>query len=676
VYAFVVRVSTDVAVRASTIALVRHRGENCVVDASDRGLRISAVPFALFVVVVLAELAAVLLSWGLEPWTDTAIYAVYSIVLAGAGALVASKYGRNPIGWLMLWLGLSNALITDLSQGYGLRAHEQGWRAGTVAEWSSSASVVLQIVPLLLLWLLFPTGRLLSRRWLTVVAAGGVASVLVVGGYSFSHRADAEFVDGSNPYVVDWLSSGAIWVIGNACLVVALVGAAAAPVVRYHRSARLERQQLKVFAIAAALAVVVLPLGPLLWERYPVARAVVAVALLAQPVAVCVAMMRYRLYDIDRVISRTITYGLVTAALIGIYITTVVALGALIGRSSTLVTAGATLAAATAFHPVRKQAQSVVDRRFDRARFDALRRTDRFIEDLHAGRAAPEQVQAVLRDVTGDPELTIHYRADDDAGDLVAGIPVMRGDALVATVTGSSIQNERPSLAAEVIDAAGLAIEIAGLRVELRRRLDEVEASRARLVTVADDERRRLERDLHDGAQQRLVSIGLALRHAQHQLGAGDHPEASRTLDSAVVEIAGAIEELRELAHGLRPSSLDAGLGSALRELARRAPLPVSIATTGERFAPDAETTAYFVAIEALTNAVKHAHASRVALCADQRDGALILRVADDGIGGATPHGGSGLSGMADRLAAVGGTLTVDSGHTGTTVIASIPCAS
>ena len=117
-------------------------------------------------------------------------------------------------------------------------------------------------------------------------------------------------------------------------------------------------------------------------------------------------------------------------------------------------------------------------------------------------------------------------------------------------------------------------------------------------------------------------------------------------------------------------------MGSALRELARRAPLPVSIATTEERFAPDAETTAYFVAIEALTNAVKHAHASRVALSADRRDGALVLRVADDGIGGATPHEGSGLSGMADRLAAVGGTLQVDSGHTGTTLIASIPCAS
>ncbi len=645
-------------------------------ETSERGDRVRVVPFAVFAIVVIGELAAVGFSWGLEPWTDTSIYALYSTVMAGAGMLVASKYGRNPIGWLMLWLGLSNALLTDLAQGYGLRAHQRTWPAGTGAEWLSSSSVVLQMVPVLLLWLLFPTGRLLGRRWLSVIVAGCIGSLLTVGGYMFSHRADADFVGRSNPYVVGWLPTGVMWAIGNAFFVVALIGSAAALVVRFHRSARVERQQLKLFAIAAVLAVVVLPLGPLLWERYPLLRAAVAIVLLAQPVAVCVAMMRHRLYDIDRVISRTMSYSVVTAVLVGMYVATVVALGALVGRSSAWATAGATLVAASAFHPVRKQAQSVIDRRFDRSRFDALRRTDQFINDLHSGRAAPEQVEALLREVTGDAELTIHYRAQGDAADPLEGIPVTRGDALVATITGTSIQRERPALVAEVIGAAGLAIEIAALRVELRCQLAEVEASRARLVTVANEERRRLERDLHDGAQQRLVSIGLALRHAQHQLGEGDHAEASSTLDDAVAEIAVAIDELRELAHGLRPASLAAGLGSALRELARRTPLPVSIATSNERFAPNAETTAYFVAIEALTNAVKHAHASQVSLCADQRNGALVLRVTDDGIGGATPQGGSGLCGMADRLAAVGGVLTVNSDHTGTTVIASIPCAS
>ncbi len=639
-------------------------------------MRFRAVPLVVFVVALLAEFAAVLLSWGLEPWTDTAIYAVYAAVITGAGAIVVAKYSRNPIGWLMLWLGLSNALLAELAQGYGLRALQRGWPAGTPAMWTGSASVVLQQVPLLLLWLLFPTGRLLSRRWLIVVAAGCAGSVSAVGGYMFSHRSDSDFVDGSNPYVVTWLPTGAMWVIGNALLVGAMVGSAAALVFRYRRGAQLERQQLKLFAASAALAVVVLPLGPFVWERYPLMRAVVALAVLAQPVAVCVAMLRYRLYDIDRVISRTISYGLITAILVSVYGVTVVALGALTGRSSAWATAGATLAAATVFQPVRRRAQSLVDRRFDRQRFDALGRIDRFIDDLRAGRAAPEQVETLLRDVLGDPELTIHHRTDDDVGDLAAGVPVRRGGVIVATITGTRIQTERTSLLTEVVAAAGLAIEVAGLRTQLRQQLDEVEDSRARLVAVADAERQRLERDLHDGAQQRLVSIGLALRHAQHQLGVDDRVEVSRTLDDAVAEIAVAIDELRELAHGLRPSSLDAGLGSALRELARRSPLAVSISTTAEHFPPDAETTAYFVATEALTNAVKHSHATRINLCADHRDGSLVLCVADDGIGGATPYGGSGLGGMADRLAAVGGTLTIDSGRTGTTVIASIPCES
>lgn len=650
--------------------------QNRRVEQSLRPVRVAALPLALFTVAAAAEVLAVALSWGLEPWTDTAIYALYCTAIAAAGVLVASRHPRNPIGWLMLWLGASNAVFADLAQGYGLRAAEQGWPSGPVGEWLNSSSVVLQMVPMFVLWLVFPTGRLLSRAWCWVVVAGGLASVLVVAGYSFSARADGFFVGGTNPYVEEKLPTDALWMAGNVFLVVAMAGSAAALVVRFRRSSGIEHQQLKFLMFAAVLALVVLPLGPPLWDRYPTVQALVALVLLCQPLAVCVAMFRYRLYDIDRVISRTISYGLVTAVLLGVYGITVITVGALVGRSSAWVTASATLVAALTFRPVRQRAQSLVDRRFDQDRYDALARLHRFVDDLRAGRAAPEQVETVLREVIGDPGLTIHHRPHgDDARGAVAGIPVRRGDVLVATVTGGPVLGEHRSLVNEVLAAAGLAIEVAGLRVELRRQLDEVEASRARLVAVADQERRRLERDLHDGAQQRLVSIGLTLRHAQHQLGT-DVADASRTLDGAVAEVAVAIDELRELAHGLRPSSLDAGLGPALRELAQRAPLPVIVDTTAERFAPDAETTAYFVACEALTNAVKHARASHVALGAAEHDGALVVRVADDGIGGATPGSGSGLRGLADRLSALGGTLSISSGTTGTTITASIPCAS
>jgi signal transduction histidine kinase len=225
------------------------------------------------------------------------------------------------------------------------------------------------------------------------------------------------------------------------------------------------------------------------------------------------------------------------------------------------------------------------------------------------------------------------------------------------------------------VEHAGLAIEIVRLRVELRRQLDEVAASRRRIVAAGDEERRRIERNLHDGAQQRLVSIGLALRHAQHELGPG--ARAGETLEAALAEITVAIQELRELAQGLRPSQLDAGLGAALEELASRAPLRVAVDATRERFPEGVEAAAYFIACEALTNAAKHAQASTVALSAQRRNGSLIVCVTDDGVGGASPVTGSGLSGLADRIGAHGGTLRIESERgSGTRLIAELPCES
>jgi signal transduction histidine kinase len=234
---------------------------------------------------------------------------------------------------------------------------------------------------------------------------------------------------------------------------------------------------------------------------------------------------------------------------------------------------------------------------------------------------------------------------------------------------------EHPVLLESVISAAGLAIEIARLRVEVRRQLAQVEASRARIVAVGYEERRRLERDLHDGAQQRLVSIGLALRDVQRQLPPGSAPATA--LDTTVAELATAIEELRELARGVRPASLDDGLAPALRELAARSSVRARVEATDERFPNRLETAAYFVASEALTNAAKHARASEVAVSAVRRNGSLIVRIRDDGVGGAQPTAGSGLMGMTDRVAALGGTVSVDSPHgRGTIVTAELPCES
>ena len=203
-------------------------------------------------------------------------------------------------------------------------------------------------------------------------------------------------------------------------------------------------------------------------------------------------------------------------------------------------------------------------------------------------------------------------------------------------------------------------------------RLANIEASRARLVAAADEARRRLERDLHDGAQQRLVLASVWLnRAAERARGTPAEPlviEAHRQLQEALAE-------LRDLAHGLHPAVLsERGLAAALNGLAARSPLPVELHVTRERATPAVEAAIYFTVAEALTNVAKHARATRASVTIDVADGTLIAEIADDGIGGASVAAGSGLQGLADRLDAVGGTLSVDSrGGAGTRIRARVP---
>ncbi len=228
---------------------------------------------------------------------------------------------------------------------------------------------------------------------------------------------------------------------------------------------------------------------------------------------------------------------------------------------------------------------------------------------------------------------------------------------------------------AQASDAGRLALQIGALQVDLRRQLEELDASRARVVAAADQERRRIARDLHDGAQQRLVTIGLTLRHFQHEL-AGSWPTLHAALDTAVGEIGHAIDDLRDLASGLRPTSLDHGLRAALTDWATRTPGHVFVDVTSDRFSPEIETAAYFIAAEGLTNAVKHAHAERIDLAVAREDGQLVVAVDDDGDGGADPRCGTGLRGLADRARSHGGTIEITSMlGSGTSLRVRLPCA-
>jgi signal transduction histidine kinase len=250
-------------------------------------------------------------------------------------------------------------------------------------------------------------------------------------------------------------------------------------------------------------------------------------------------------------------------------------------------------------------------------------------------------------------------------------------EPLAALVHDPTLRYE-PELIDAAAAAARLALENARLQAEVQAQLAKVKESRARIVAAGDEQRRRIERDLHDGAQQRLVALALELKSAERRLEGGADPDVERLLSSAAEEVQVAVEELRQLAGGIHPGILtQGGLVVALAALASKAPLPVSVDAELHRLEPELEATAYFVAAEGLTNVAKHAHASSASLHACVDKGKLVIEVADDGVGGAAPNGGTGLRGLADRVEAQGGQLRIESpSGGGTRIIGEIPCES
>jgi signal transduction histidine kinase len=305
--------------------------------------------------------------------------------------------------------------------------------------------------------------------------------------------------------------------------------------------------------------------------------------------------------------------------------------------------------------------------------------------------ATPVDLRQALGRALGDPSLEIAYwvpagaRYVDSSGRPVelpqpdsgrAATVVERDGETIAALIHDPALAENSELVQSVCAAAALTLENARLQAELRARLAELQASRARLVEATESERRRIERDLHDGTQQRLVSIAMTLGLVESKLAA-DRPAVEPVLHEARETLAIALDELRELTQGIRPAILvERGLAAALDDLSRRAALPVKLEVTiSGRMSEEIESAAYFVASEALSNAAKHSHASEVRLTASKEGDALVLDVSDDGIGGAVPGGGSGLRGLADRVEALGGRLTVSSPPgRGTTLRAQFPC--
>ncbi|HEY6696045.1 MAG TPA: histidine kinase [Solirubrobacteraceae bacterium] len=281
-------------------------------------------------------------------------------------------------------------------------------------------------------------------------------------------------------------------------------------------------------------------------------------------------------------------------------------------------------------------------------------------------------LRAALADALGDPTLALAYWLPDSERFVDAlGHPVEVSGAgwtevelqgrRIAAIAHDPALHEEPQLVRAAGAAAALALENQRLAAELRARIEELRASRARLVEAGDDERRRLERDLHDGAQSRLVALALKLKLAR--MNVADDSEAATLLDESSGELQASLDELRELARGLHPVVLtDRGLAAAVRILADRAPVAVEIAALPkERLPPPVEIAVYFVVAEALTNVAKYARATAATVSITTGGGRVRVDVADDGVGGANAAGGSGLRGLSDRVAALDGRLDLDS---------------
>ena len=373
------------------------------------------------------------------------------------------------------------------------------------------------------------------------------------------------------------------------------------------------------------------------------------------PIAAGLGISRYRLFDVERLLSKVLAHTLLSALLVAVFLVITVSIGAVFGRNradSPVSVAIATVAAVAVFTPARRFLQDRLDRRFDRRRYDALAVLQR-----HLDATTPiTDITGVLREALGDESLNVLFPveagnppqrrwvdADRVASDEPSnGDEVRRGTRVIARVVYDECRIDR-RLAGSVFAVAATELDNAALRAELAVRLVEVRQSRSRLVGAQHEERRRIERNLHDGAQQRLLALAMQLQAAAMN---GNDERLRDAAAMAIDEARRAVEDLRELANGLRPSVLtDGGLSGALEDLAARSTVPVTITAPEQRFTPEVEETAWFIACEALANVHKHADASRVDITAHVSEGTLGLTVSDDGRGGADPSG-RGLMGL------------------------------
>ena len=638
------------------------------------------------VTVALGEIAAVAMGWGLTSLAAALQWATYNLGVTAIGALIVHRLPRHPVGWILALDGMASALTTDTLGAYGLRAESAGWPGAAPALWLSVATWSPNALMWVVALLYTPTGRLPGRRWRTVLYAGALGTLLLLFGWLTGPDSTILISSQDNPFVLDGLPSRQLVNLGGWLLAAAAVGAMASVLWRIRGADAVLRQQLKWVAVGGALVAGFLPFGLLFWFDSVLVRAVSPVLLTASVAALGAAVLRYRLFDVDRLVLRALAYGVATALGVGIYAAATIALGAALGGTRSWQVAAATLAAAAAFRPAVRTSQRALDRRFDKDQA-ARARLDRYLDGLRSGTERTERFEEVLCESTRVPELSLllHLPASEEYVDVRGRRRKPDPDLPRVELRGAGqceaiVQYpgpEDPACSARIgrlLDHARLAVQITRLGIELNRQVDELNASRRRISVAADTERRRIQRDLHDGAQQRLVTVGIALRGVEARLRRRIEIDDADVVDGVVADLQATIAELRALVADFPLPQLDAGIGAAFRELAERSPIPVRVEASAGRTDAAVEAAAYFLGSEGLTNTLKHAHATTATLRVERRNGSLLVSVTDDGVGGAALGTGTGLVGLRDRIAALGGQLRIESDGNGTQIAAELPC--
>jgi len=482
------------------------------------------------------------------------------------------------------------------------------------------------------------------------------------------------------------VTPGAGLLVGLALVTTSLVSAVADVVLRYRRANEVRRRQLHWLVLAGTVVVALLACGWAMQQIWDVPLAasylpfLVAILVLV-PAAVAIAVVRHDLVDVDHLLGASLSWLVslvVSAALFALLASLIAVADPSLDRAGAAVAA---FVAALVLLPLHRLIGAAIVRVVDPARTRAHALADRFIAELGRGERPPEDVGAVLREICADspPRLLLHdldgagwSHPDGSPARTAPGpsIDVRRGDVVLARV---EVERWTPRSRRRVVHAVRLlspAIEMCRLGAALQRATAAAQATTVRLAEASAVERRRLERDLHDGAQMRIIATALRLRAVQPMLDG----EPATEVDRAVAELRDTAEELRRVAHGIRPSRLDDGLAAALVSLRSTAPVPVHVEI--DALPPLGETqaiTAYFVAAEAVTNALKHARPREVHVTVTHRGDRLVLAVSDDGCG---LPAGTRPPALVDRLASVGGTLELASSAAGTTITAVIPCAS